>query len=141
MKAFQVAPDTHVLVIAQGEKVIASIEQFCAENSIVNASLSGLGAVDEIRCGYYDLAKREYTFKSYTGLYEVLQLSGNVMRKESDIFVHLHATFSDEQNRAFGGHVEEMRVGVTVEIVLQVFQSTLKREFDDETGLFLISDH
>jgi hypothetical protein len=141
MKHFEVHQATQILVIESGEKVIETIETFCTENAIFNAEISGLGAVDEISCGYYDLQKRVYDFNKYEGLFEVVNIAGNVMRKEAGIFVHMHATFTDEQNNAFGGHVQEMRVGVTLELVLRIFKTNLKREFDDKTGLFLISGH
>ncbi len=141
MNAYPVAPDTHLLIIKRGEKVIESIMRFCHEHNIVNAELSGLGAVDEIECGYYDLENRVYEMETYQGMFEVVNISANVMRKEEDIFVHMHAVFTDEQNNSFGGHVQEMRVGVTLEVIVRQFHTTLKREFDDETGLFLVSGH
>ena len=65
------------------------------------------------------------------------------MLKDGAPFVHLHAIFTDTENSAFGGHIEEMRVGVTLEIILTPLQSELSREHDEAIGLFLIScgDH
>lgn len=138
MNVIDVAPHTKLIKLSRGEDALVTLNTFFATAGIENASFTGIGAVDELRCGYYDLEKREYFFKDYTGLYEVVSMSGNVILKENKPFIHVHAVFTDEQNHAFGGHVDKMRVGVTLEIVLSVFSTSLSRAYDEETGLFLI---
>jgi uncharacterized protein len=128
----------YILKIEQGEEVIAELTQFCTEQGVTNASIVGLGAVDWIQCGYYDLETKEYVFQEYDGLYEVLSATGNVMLKEGKPMVHLHATFSDTENRAFGGHVAAMRVGVVLEVILTPLSSAIERKLDEEIGLFLM---
>jgi uncharacterized protein len=128
----------YILKIEKDEEVIAALAQFCAEQGVTNASIVGLGAVDWIQCGYYDLKTKEYVFQEYDGLYEVLNATGNVMLKEGKPMVHLHATFSDTENRAFGGHVAAMRVGVVLEVILTPLSSTIERKLDEQIGLFLM---
>lgn len=74
----------------------------------------------------------------YPELYEVLGLTGNIMLKEGKPFVHLHGMFSNTDNSAFGGHVVEMEVGVTLEVALTVLPTSFRRCWDEETGLHLI---
>lgn len=134
-----VAHDTELIILQRGELVIKTLTELVTERGIVNASFSGLGAVEALSCGYYDLTTRSYHFTQYNEVYEVVQMAGNVMLKNDRPFIHLHGVFTDTQNLAFGGHVEEMRVAVTLEIVMHIFSTTRKRQYDDETGLFLIS--
>lgn len=129
----------YVLALAKGENVIETITAFCAAHGIQNAHFSAIGAVEYVSCGYYALDEKKYYFKQYHELAEVASGTGNVMLKDGAPFVHLHAVFTDTRNNAFGGHVEEMRVGVTLEVVLTPLQSTLDRKHDHEIGLFLIN--
>ena len=46
---------------------------------------------------------------------------------------------SDEEIRAFGGHLKEATVSVTAEIILRTVNGKIKREKDIETGLNLWS--
>lgn len=128
-----------MVVLKKGELVIENLTRHCKDKGIQNATLSGLGAVSEIECGYYDLENRKYVFKKYEGLFEVASIAANVILKDKQPFVHMHALFTDENNHAFGGHVQEMKVGVTLEVHISKFTNTLEREYDEETGLFLIS--
>jgi predicted DNA-binding protein with PD1-like motif len=141
MKTAVLTEATTLLVLERGERVLETVTNYCQSAGIVNAWLRGLGAVQDVRCGYYDLITREYVFREYADIYEVLQLSGNVMLKEGVPWVHAHATFSDTANQCFGGHVAEMVVAVTLEVELTVYPTAHIRVHNAEIGLFLINPH
>ncbi|MCB9812067.1 DNA-binding protein [Candidatus Nomurabacteria bacterium] len=131
---------TEIVVLKRGQRVIEALTAYAKEMGISNASFNAIGAVEQITCGYYDLQTRTYKFKNYPeGVFEVVSATGNIMLKEGEPFIHLHAVFTNEDNEAFGGHVEEMRVAVTLEVILTVCDTALERRYDDETGLYLIT--
>jgi len=65
-------------------------------------------------------------------------LTGNIALYDGEIMVHSHATFSDEQAQAIGGHLKSAVVSFACEIFLTPLSKQLTRKFDDETGLKLI---
>jgi hypothetical protein len=130
--------NSYIITINKGENVIETITDFCIKHSIANAYFRGIGAVEYASCGYYSLDERKYYFTKYEKLIEVASSTGNVMLKDGKPFVHLHAVFTDTTNNAFGGHVEEMRVGVTLEIILTPLSTRIERMYDDCIGLYLI---
>jgi predicted DNA-binding protein with PD1-like motif len=127
-----------ILKVEKGELVHHSLVQFCKDQGIKNASITGIGAVQHIKCGYYDLANKTYLFKECHDIVEVASYQGNIMIKEDDLFVHAHGTFSDPDNQVFGGHVDEMTVGVVMEIILTPLSSTIERTYDEAIGLYLM---
>lgn len=132
------AGGTFVIRLDRGEEIIGSLTDFCTENGIKNAHFSAIGAVDRLSCGYYSLAQRQYNFRSYEEMLEVIALTGNVFLKEDRPFIHTHGVFSNQENQAFGGHVESARVGLVLEVILTQLPSALEREYDKATGLALI---
>lgn len=129
----------YIVILDKGEAVIKSLTRFCQVEGIKNAHFSAIGAVEFVSCGYYSLPEKKYYFKQYEEMLEVVSATGNVILKDGQPFVHLHAVFTDTDNNAFGGHVEEMRVGVTLEVIVTLLDSNLSREHDDNIGLYLIS--
>ena len=139
---YQYIDDTYLLRVDQGELVHATIHQFCNEHEIHAAWLQGIGAVEFVRCGYYDLGEREYRFTEYEDLVEVVSYTGNVFRRDGQPAIHAHGLFTQTDNIAFGGHIDEMRVGVVLEVKLVSLPTTVEREHDDATGLPLMNlDH
>lgn len=129
---------THIIKIERGELVLEKITQYCREQKIENATFTGIGAVDSLTCGYYALAEKKYYMTEYTDLVEVVSLTGNVLLKDDQPFIHAHGVFTDTTNQAFGGHIKEMRVGVVLEVVLHPLQSVIKRVDDHGIGLALM---
>lgn len=127
----------YLITLKRGEQVVATVTRFCAEHGIQNGYLTGIGAVDELTCGYYALSEKQYHFTEYHDLIEVVSLTGNVFLKEGKPFVHAHGVFTDTKNAAFGGHIVDMRVGVTLEVVLMPLSSAFSRLPDECIGLSL----
>lgn len=130
--------DKYIMRIDKGENVLESITSWCVENDIKAGVFSGIGAVEYVSCGYYALDEKKYYFKQYDQLLEVLSMQGNIALKEEKPFPHVHAVFSGTDNKAFGGHVEEMRVGVVLEVVFEALSKPIVREHDECIGLFLM---
>lgn len=131
--------NTYILSFDIGDPVIKTVTDFCKEAGIKNAYFTGIGAVRDLSCGYYALDERKYYFTNYEELVEVASLTGNVMLKDGVPFVHAHGVFTNTHNEAFGGHIQEMLVGVALEIILTVLETELSREHNDKTGLYHIS--
>ncbi len=126
-----------LLKLERGEPVIHTIENFAATRQIPNAMVFGIGAVDNVEIGAYDLASRTYTRKQFDGAYELTNLTGNIGYKETTPVFHAHVTLSDHDCRAYGGHLFEMSVYATVELVLWPGNNRLRRTMDDDIGLAL----
>ena len=131
--------NTYIIKIEKEEEVFDTLITFCKKENIANAHFSGIGAVEHISCGYYALSEKQYHFKQYDGLYEVASMTGNVTQKDGEPMLHVHAVFTDEENQAFGGHVESMRVGVVLEVIVEVLDTNIERELDEVIGLFLMN--
>ncbi len=132
------AGTTHIIRVDKGEEVVKSLTEFCATTDIKNATFTGIGAVEWLKCGYYALHEKKYYFKEYDELIEVVSLTGNVMQKDGAPTIHVHGVFTNSTNAAFGGHIVEMRVGVVLEVMLTPLASTISRTHDDCIGLYLL---
>jgi hypothetical protein len=130
--------DTYIIRIDKGEEVVSNLTKFCVENDIKNATFNGIGALEWLKCGYYALSEKQYHFAEYDSLVEVVSLTGNVMLKDGKPLIHVHGVFTDTGNKAFGGHIVEMRVGVVLEVMLSPLSTSLSRLHDDCIGLYLI---
>ena len=130
----------YVLVLGRGENVLETLTDFCAKENITAATLSGIGAVERVKIGYYDLAKREYFFRDEPGVFEVASMQGNVALVEGKPFIHAHAVLSrcDPTLECIGAHIKEAFVAVTLEIFMTVLGTAVERKLDQSIGLKLL---
>lgn len=129
---------SYVLRLRKGDEVVKSIIDFCDSKKITSAWFSGLGATSSANLSIYDLAKKEYILREFSGKLEILNLCGNVGTLDGKLTVHCHATLSDETFSAFGGHVNSATVAATCEIILRQLDILLTRKFDEGIGLNLL---
>ena len=121
-----------------GEEVISTLTGFAEEQGISSGSVTGIGVLKDVVLGYYDEQGKEYLKKLFSGNFELLNLTGNFTKLESNCFVHCHATISDVECNAFGGHLFEGTIGITGEFYITPGGVEANRGPDGTTGLNLI---
>lgn len=128
-----------VIVFKKGDNFLEKLKKRLQEKDITSAFFFGLGGFSEADLAYYDLKAKKYILKSFTnGPYEVLNITGNISRKNRDLAIHCHATLSDKKYRAIGGHLKRAVVGGTLELNVLQLDQQLERSHDPETGLYLL---
>ena len=138
MKALRRSDGRWVLVLRRGEPVVATVLGWVEREQIASGSLSGLGSIRDAELGYYDLDKREYLRRRWPGDMEVVNLTGNLARRDGQPVLHAHATLSGPDFAAVGGHLFEATVAVTLELEVRPGADAVRRAPDEETGLNLI---
>lgn len=126
------------LRIDKGEEVLETISGFCREQGITLGAISGIGAAGQITLGLFETQSKTYKSTELEGDYEITSLAGNISTKEGQVYLHVHATLSDIECRAFGGHLNRAVVSGTCEVVIDQVQGSIEREFDSEVGLNLM---
>jgi predicted DNA-binding protein with PD1-like motif len=129
-----------IITLARGEELIAALTQWCADNGVMNAVFQGIGAVERVQIGYYDLGKKEYFFRREDGVFEVASMQGNVALVDGKPFIHAHAVLSrcDDSLECIGAHIKEAHVAVTLEVFLTPLETSVSRTLDDVIGLKLL---
>ncbi len=125
--------------VEPGEDVHGVLKNLALKERLKGASFHGVGATKEIELGFYNVESKKYKFTNYSGVYELVSMNGNIAWANEEPVVHIHATYSGEDNAVFGGHVNKMISAITVEVQLIALDVTLAREMDETIGLKLLS--
>ena len=128
----------YVLRFDKDDKFIQELLAFAKQNKIKSAWISGFGAVLGAEIGWYDLASKEYNWQTKVGIFEILNLTGNLSCLDDEPYVHAHITLCGHDYKAFGGHVKELVVGATLELKVDLIDKKIHRDLDQTTGLNVI---
>ena len=125
--------------LAKGDDLLGALTNICQELGITLGEVKAIGAVSRARVGYYHQDTRQYEWLELDRHLEILALEGNISLKDGKPFVHAHVILGDGEGRAYGGHLAEGTVVFALEFVIQELKadSSLNRQMDEETGLFL----
>lgn len=133
----KVGVKTYLLRLVKGEEIVQTVKNFCKKEHIRNASIQGLGSVQNPTLTHYRVDTKKYSEKVVEGILEVTNLMGNVGMFENEPLVHVHITLSDKDMNAKGGHLVKGIVSATLELIITVFNTKHTKSFNEEIGLKL----
>lgn len=122
--------------IDHGCDLLDELNRICRALNISLGTITGLGAVQQARLGFYDQVLQEYRFITFDQHLEITHLVGNISLKEGIPFVHAHVTLANEAGDAFGGHLATGTQVFAAEVMIQALEGEpFHRELDQKTGL------
>ncbi len=143
MKSVQLYEDgglrTYLLVMDQGDEACSEIVGFAKDNAITAASLTAIGACTSATLSYFDSGKGDYVSKSFDEQMEIASLIGDIADDDGSPALHAHIVLGRHDYSALAGHLDEIHVFPTMEVVLTEAPAHLRKKVDKKTGLTLIS--
>jgi predicted DNA-binding protein with PD1-like motif len=131
---------TFALVFDIGDEVVSELTRFAESNGLDAASITAIGAFSSATLGYYEMERKEYKKIPIEEQVEVLSLVGDIATKEDgEPQLHAHVVLGRPDGTTRGGHLLEAHVRPTLEVVLVESPEHLKREWNEEVGLALIT--
>jgi uncharacterized protein len=131
-------PHGYFLVLDRGDEVLESLTRFATETGVRAATLQGIGAVDRLTLGFYDLATTSYLRESWAEDLEVASVVGNIAVVDGGPFPHVHGVFGRRDFSTIGGHVFEAVVSVTLELTVLTASDPIHRQAVDFCDLKLM---
>ena len=128
---------TIALRVQRGEDILEAIKTMAIKEDIRLGSVTGIGACDYVRLGFFQLKTQEYTETLFEEDLELTSIVGNITCKDGAYYGHFHGNFAKADSSVIGGHLVEARVSVTGEIMIQVIDGQVERQMDSETGVNL----
>lgn len=129
--------DKFVVRLDKGEEVIESLLKLSSLENIKLARVSGLGATNKFTVGLFNVSEKKYYSSTYEGDFEIVSLTGTLSLKDGVIYPHIHMSAGDNNNVVYGGHLNSCFISATCEIVVDVIDGIVEREFNEEIGLNL----
>ena len=132
---FQRFGEHYIIRIDRGEEVLTALQALCRKESTTAAEVVGIGAADRVTVGLYHVEEQRYHSQTFTGEFEITNLTGSVSQKDGEVYLHCHITCCQADFATFGGHLNECRISGTCELHLVKLEGVLGRRYDAVTGL------
>lgn len=126
-------PTGFMMVLRQGDDVIAHLEALAREKNLRGASFSGIGFV-KAEFGYWNRETKTFDpKKTFEG--ELASLNGSIAWEDGEPSIHAHGVVTGEDFLAHGGHILGMEVGTgSVELTILAHSQRFARKVDESIG-------
>ncbi|MEX0912429.1 MAG: PPC domain-containing DNA-binding protein [Gemmatimonadota bacterium] len=135
---YREAPFGYFLVLDRGDEVLEGLTRFATDTGVRAASFTGIGAIENLTLGFYELATVSYLRKNFDEELEVASLIGNLAEVDGGPFPHVHGMFTRRDFTAIGGHVFEATVSITLELGVLTAPELIRRQPVDFCNLKLM---
>jgi predicted DNA-binding protein with PD1-like motif len=132
--------DSYILRVEANEELFKSLLDFLQKRKIKSAFFYGFGACKNCTIGRYNEKTKNYDWQKINQQMEICSLTGDFTFKSKEPYLHIHCTLANKKFQLTGGHLKELIVFPTCEILLITFTKKINRFYDNLTNLFLIND-
>ena len=127
-----------VLRVDRGEEILEQLKAVCLKENVKLASVSGIGAINDLTSGVWDVERKEYFSNHFTGVYEVANLVGTITTMNGEYYAHIHISAGDSQGHRVGAPLNRAGASATSEIGPHCIDGTAERKPDPGVGLNLL---
>ncbi len=129
----------YLLRIEPNKELFSEILNFAKEEKIKSGFFFGIGACKNCLLGRYNEKTKDYDWQKINKQMEIASLIGNLTFKENHHYLHIHTVLSDRNLKSISGHLKELIVFPTCEILFFPFNKKIERNYDKLTNLYLIT--
>ncbi|MCX7991594.1 MAG: DUF296 domain-containing protein [Proteobacteria bacterium] len=127
--------------LRHNEDLLDELTRIAKEKDIKEGAVFVIGALKSAKLGYYDQTSKKYKEINLPYPQEIVSGIGNVSVKSGEVFIHLHLSLSDSDGNLKGGHLlRGCKIFACEYILIPSKGLKLSREYDEQTGLFLLKD-
>ena len=80
----------YIVRLDKGEEIVTSITELVKSENISLGRVSGIGAVNKVTIGLFEVDTKEYHKEELVGDFEILNLSGNISQMDAKEYLHFH---------------------------------------------------
>lgn len=129
--------NTIVARIDKGEEILDKIKEIANKENIKLANINALGATNDFTVGVFKTDEKKYYSNNFTGDFEIVSLTGTINTMNGEFYSHIHMSAGNDKGEVFGGHLNRAIVSATCEMVINIIDGTVDREFNKNIGLNL----
>ncbi|MBM2620465.1 DNA-binding protein [Actinoplanes sp. LDG1-06] len=130
---------TYLVALSRGDEVATALNDFARAYKVGAGHFTAIGALRDVRLGWYDLHRKQYKVIPIPGQVEALSLIGDFGTAGDQPIVHCHMVVGLEDASVRGGHLVYAIVSPTLEVTVTVEPATVAKKYDDHSGLTLMN--
>nr|WP_169727293.1 DUF296 domain-containing protein [Segniliparus rugosus] len=123
--------------MADGDELFTALNDFAVAHNVHAGSFTAVGALRDVRYGWYDISRKQYRVIPAQGQVEALSITGDIGVSSGKPTVHTHLTVGHEDGSVTGGHLLYAIASPTVEVFARTYPTDLPKALDERSGLFL----
>lgn len=130
--------DTYLLVFSKGDEVVSGLTEFALKYNVKSAHYTAVGDASSAKVGWYDSSRKMFKVIPIPEPSEITSLTGDIAVFNGKPVAHTHVNVATADGISHGGHLLQMLVGPTLEVIVTVEPTPLYKKLDAASGAGVI---
>jgi len=127
-----------IVKLERGDKVVESLKKACDRHKIESGIITGIGAVSKARVIEGKSTEHlDPNPQDFDGPMEISNATGNVAKKDGDVYIHLHVSLGRKDFSTLNGHLVEGEIYLVGEFFIFEIDGKLERALDETIKMFV----
>ncbi|GAA4206104.1 DNA-binding protein [Pedobacter jeongneungensis] len=122
---------TYVIVFSKGDEVVSGLTDFAKQYKVTSAHYTAIGDAVSAKAGWYDYKRKEFKVIPIDTA-EVTSFIGDIAMYNGKPVAHTHFSAATSDGIVHGGHLLELIIGPTLELIVTTEPGTLYKKLDPE---------
>jgi predicted DNA-binding protein with PD1-like motif len=128
---------TYIIILAKGDEAVSGLTEFAQKYNVKSAHYQAIGDALSLEVGWFDYERKQFLVVPIAEA-EVTSFTGDIAWYHNKPVAHTHVTASIKDGSVKGGHLLELIVGPTLEIIVTVEPTQLFKKLNEEFNAGLI---
>ncbi|RFM26845.1 PPC domain-containing DNA-binding protein [Deminuibacter soli] len=129
---------TYALIFSTGDEVVSGLTEFAQKYNVKSAHYTAIGDATSAKVGWYDKSRKMFKVIPIPEPSEVTSLVGDVAVFGGKPVAHSHVNVATEDGLTHGGHLLQLIVGPTLELIITVEPTPMYKVLNEEFGAGVI---
>jgi predicted DNA-binding protein with PD1-like motif len=129
---------TYALIFSTGDEVVSGLTEFAQKYNVKSAHYSAIGDATSAKVGWYDKNRKMFKVIPIAAPSEVTSLIGDVAVFNGKPVAHSHVNVATEDGISHGGHLLQLIVGPTLELIITVEPTPMYKILNQESDAAVI---
>jgi predicted DNA-binding protein with PD1-like motif len=129
---------TYAIIFAKGDEVISGLTEFAQKYNVTSAHFTAIGDATSAKVGWYEQSKKMFKVIPINEPAEITSLIGDIALNEGKPVVHAHINLADKNGMVHGGHLLQVFIFPTLEVMMTVEPTTMYKKLYPEAGATII---
>ncbi|GGC68508.1 hypothetical protein GCM10011387_22400 [Pedobacter quisquiliarum] len=128
----------YLLVLSPGDELMSGIAAFAEQYHVKYAHYTGFGDAMSAKLGWFDAGRKMFKSVPLDQPSEVTSMTGDISLYNNKPLAHTHFSTAIEDGSVYGGHLFELIVGPTFEVIITVEPTAIYKKVSPEFNALVV---
>jgi predicted DNA-binding protein with PD1-like motif len=128
---------TYAVIMAKGDEAVSGLTEFAEKYNVKSAHFQAIGDALHLEVGWFDYKRKQFLVLPIDTA-EITSFTGDIAWYKDKPVAHTHASASLKDGSVKGGHLLQLIVGPTLEVIVTVEPTKLFKRLNEEFEAGLI---